>query len=227
MNKEDSKNNNSPKWSILRTLQLSIWPITYIYFNSQYKIHIQGKENLEKIHNPFIIIANHFNFTISFIFRLVFGFFTPHLPLRFMAVNKFKRKWLIYLSNIGIIPFIYKMFGVIIVTPGLGMQKNLEESKQVIYGGGNILIYPEGGVAGGGVIAPFRNGAAVLASETGSLVLPVSFCLGKRRFIRHDLYVNIGEPINVPSDANSDETTKKFYDVITEQYQKSKTLNSA
>ena len=217
-----SESKSGKKKVLLRTSQFITWPIAYVFFNSLYNIRVLGQENLEKANNPFIIIANHFTSVDCFLFRLILGFSTPHLPLRFMAVDKFDYKELNFFSNIGVIPFIYKMFGVIIVTPGLGIQKNLEEAKQIITQGENVVIYPEGGIVKGCTIAPFRTGAAVLASETGAAVLPISFRLGDRKFFRKDLIINIGEQIHVLHDAHPDETTKMFSDAITDLYEKNK-----
>lgn len=209
------KQRSNGEINLVKLSQFLLWPIAYIFFAPLYNIRIQGRENLKNISNPFIIISNHFNYSVSLLFRLVVGFFPPHLPYRFIAVNKFNRKWLVFLSNAGIIPFVYKIFGVIIVTPGLGIQKNLEEARRVLAQGGNIVIYPEGGIVDEYTIAPFKKGAAVLATETGAPTLPVSFCLGKRKFVRRDLHINIGEPVRVLPDTHPDETTKMFHKTIT------------
>lgn len=204
----------------LRISQFLTWPIAFIYFHIQYHLHVNGQENLKKVKSPFIIIVNHFSFADSFLFRLILGFTTPHLPLRFMAVKNFSWHWLIFLTDIGVVGFIYSIFGVFIVVPGRGIQKNLEEAKRIIKQKGNIVIYPEGKIVTEHVIAPFKSGAAVLSAETGAPVLPLSFRLGKRKFLRKELTVNIGEPIHVQTNSKSDETTKLFYDTVIGLYNK-------
>lgn len=205
----------------LRVSQFLTWPIAYSYFNLLYRLKISGRENLEKVVRPFIIIVNHFNFADSFLLRLILGLATPHLPLRFMAVKRFDWRWLNFLSKIGVIGFIYSIFGVFIVVPGLGIEKNLKEAKRLIGQKQNIVIYPEGKIVTEHIIAPFKSGAAVLAIDTGAPVVPVSLCLGARKLLRKDLTVNIGQPIAVSSDADSDDTTELFYDTVVDLCSKS------
>ena len=204
----------------LRLSQFLTWPIAFIYFNSLYRLRINGRENLKKVARPFIIIVNHFSFADSFLFRLILGFATPHLPLRFMAVKRFDWPHLNFLSTIGIIGFIYSIFGVFIVVPGLGLQKNLEEAKRLIGRKQNIVIYPEGKIVTDRAIAPFKPGAAVLAADTGAPVVPIASHLGSKGSFRRELIVNIGEPIRVPLGAQAADTTKAFYDAIADLYNK-------
>jgi 1-acyl-sn-glycerol-3-phosphate acyltransferase len=204
--------------NLLRVSQFVTWPLAYAYFYILYKPEINGREVLGKIRAPFIIIVNHVGFMDSFIFRLVLGLRTLHLPLRFMGVARFNWKRLNFLTDIGVIPFIYGLFGVFVVVPGRGLAKNLEEAKRIIVDGGIVVIYPEGKIATDHAIAPFKHGAAVLAAETGAPVLPVSFKLGERGFFRKPFIVNIGEPISVPADSRADEITKMFHDKIVGLY---------
>jgi len=203
---------------LLRLSQFMTWPIAFAYFNSLYRLRINGRENLKKVSRPFIIIVNHFSFADSFLFRLILGFATPHLPLRFMAVKKFDWPHLNFLSTIGIIGFIYSIFGVFIVTPGLGLEKNLEEAKRLIGRKQNIVIYPEGKIVIEGAIAPFKPGAAVLAADTGAPVVPIATHIGKKGFLRRELVVNIGEPIRIFAGSQPADATKVFYDAIVDLY---------
>lgn len=198
----------------LRISQFMTWPIAYVYFHLFYRLRVDGRENLGKIKRPFIIIVNHFSFADSFLFRLILGFATPHLPLRFMAVEHFSWKWLNFLSDIGVISFIYSIFGVFVIVPGRGLHKNLEKAMEIIGRDGNVVIYPEGKIVTDQAIAPFHSGAAVLAIETGAPVVPVSLRLGARRVFRKALTVNIGEPIIVRSESKVEDTVKRFYDAV-------------
>ena len=199
---------------LLKVSQFLTWPISYAYFHLFYNLKINDWDNLNQVRRPFIVVVNHFSFADSFLFRLILGFNTPHLPLRFMAVNRFDWKWLNFLAEIGVISFIYSLFGVFIVVPGQGLKKNLEAPKRLIREGENIVIYPEGKIVVDHAIAPFKPGAAVLAAETGAPVVPVSLHLGERMFLRKRLTVNIGKPIRVLPDAVTEDTTKIFFDTI-------------
>lgn len=206
--------------NLLRISQSATWPLAYAYFNSLYNVRISGRENLRKVTAPFIIAVNHVGFLDSFMFRLILGLRTPHLPLRFMGVNKFDWKRLNFLNEAGIIPFIYGLFGVFTVTPGLGLAKNLEEAGRIIAGKGVVVIYPEGKIGMAGTVAPFRRGAAVLASETGAPIMPVSFRLGRRGFPRRPFTVNIGELIRVPAGADPDKITESLRNAVVSLYDK-------
>lgn len=107
----------------VRITQFATWPILYPFFHVMFRIEIINRHKIDNISRPFIIVANHTNFYDSFIFRIVFGF--KYLPLRFMAVTKFDWDFLNKLADCGIINFVYSLFGVFTVTPGLGIEKNL------------------------------------------------------------------------------------------------------
>jgi len=204
----------------LRVSQFLTWPIAYVYFNLLYRLHINGRNNFKKVSSPFIIVANHVNFLDSFLFRLILGFSTPHLPLRFTGVRRFNWRLLNFLSDIGVIGFVYDLFGVLTIIPGLGLENNLEESKRVLKDGGNVVIYPEGKIATTEEMGTFKPGAAVLAIGAGAPVILVSFKIEPSRFFRSSLTVNIGEPMKVPTGMGTDNVTKMFRDGILALYSK-------
>lgn len=204
----------------LKVSQFLTWPIAFVYFNLLYHLNINGRENLDKVHSPFIIIVNHFSFLDGFLFRLVLGFNTPHLPLRFMAVKRFAWRWLNFLSDVGIIDLIYGLFGTFVVVPGRGIEKNLEEAKKIINNKGNVVIYPEGRIVINENIASFKNGASILASITGAPVLPVSFRPGSRILLRRFLTVNIGEPLYVSTNADVNHSSIMLRDKVVELWNK-------
>jgi 1-acyl-sn-glycerol-3-phosphate acyltransferase len=194
--------------------QYLTWPILFPLFSLFYRINIHGEENLNKIASPFIIIANHISFYDSFLFRLIIGRHISLLPLRFMAVKRFDWKFLNFLERIGIIDLLYFLFGVLVVVKGRGLKRNLEESIKIIKAGGNVVIYPEGKIVSDGNIGEFKIGAAILAQKTGVAVLPVSFGLGKRFFIRRGLDINIGAPVTISEIQNPVDITVQFRKII-------------
>lgn len=202
---------------IVRLTQFLTWPILYVLFRLVFEVKIQGRNNLSKLNNPFIVIANHISFYDSFIFRLALGFFTPHLPLRFMAVKKFNYKMLNFLTSIGVISFVYTLFGVFTIVKGNGIAKNLKVAKTIINNGGNVVIYPEGSIRHEEGVGEFRPGAAILAQTTHARVLPISMRIKESGRLRDILAVNIGEPIAVIS-KNTDENTKMFREILSKLY---------
>lgn len=211
-----------------RVTQFLTWPIAFFAFHFIYNVHIRGRQNFKSLKNPFIIIANHISYYDSFMFRLILGAFTPHLPLRFMAVNKFNWRFLNFLASIGAIDFIYSLFGVFTIVPGLGISKNLEEAREIIKTGGNVVIYPEGKIfvgengkskPGAAGVGPFKKGAAVLQDETGVAVIPVSFrdCGG---WIRRRICINVGGPMNILPGMSIDDITTSFHNTISSLYER-------
>src|SRR3989344_914518 len=194
--------------------QFLSWPFTFLVFYIFFNLKINGRENLQKLKPPFIIISNHISFYDSFVFRLILDPFTTKLPLRFMGVRKFDRFYLNILAQLGIVDIVYALFGVFVVEPGKGMDKNLEEARRIIKSGGNVVIYPEGSIVNGGKIDEFKLGAAVLARETSAPVLPISLRLGKKKFFNTEFVINIGESIKINNNIPPIEITNDFLERI-------------
>lgn len=201
---------------IIRFNQFLTWPISFAIFHLLFKIKISGRENFSKLHSPFIIISNHISFYDSFLFRLVLGFITPHLPLRFVAVNSFKWSFLNFLSSLGIVDFVYLIFGVFVIVPGQGIEKNLAGAIKIIEDGGNVVMYPEGEIVIGGEIAPFKKGSAVLAQRTGAEVIPVTFNKKVGKYLRDEMIINIGEIIEVSKSESIGDIVNRFREKIVE-----------
>ena len=197
-----------------RVTQYLTWPFLWLVFHLFYKLRIGGREHFREVEDPFVIVANHVDFYHSFAFRLILGPLTTHLPLRFMAVTRFDWRSLNFLSSIGVIAFVYSLFGVFTVTPGLGMERNLRKAREIIEAGGNIVIYPEGKVNVSGGVGPFKNGAAALVRQTGVKVVPVSFRLGAHRLWRRALEVNVGAPIAVDKSLSVEKITEVFREKV-------------
>jgi 1-acyl-sn-glycerol-3-phosphate acyltransferase len=135
-----------------------------------------------------------------------------------MAVTKFESSTMNFLAKMGLVDFIYSLFGVFTVTPGLGIDKNIHKAKEIIRIGGNIVMYPEGRVTHGGAVGQFKKGAAVLQHETRVQIIPVSFRRFPRRFLRSRIQINVGEILDVDEYRSVDEVTNIFYKVICRLY---------
>lgn len=207
-----------------RGTQFLIWPIVFLVFSCIFSIRISGQKNIAKTPKSFILISNHIAFYDSFLLRLALGLWSKHLPLRFMAVKEFNSWGLNFLSTIGIIDLLYLVFGVFVVTPGAGIEKNLQTARDITMSGGNVVIYPEGDIVRlTDTIAPFRRGAAVLVKHTNAAVVPLSFRISGRcgalGLFRHKLYINIGEALTVSSTLSENETTAFFYEKVKGLYE--------
>ena len=202
-----------------RCTQFLTWPLLYLIFNGVFRVSVHGRGHFTSLKSPFIIISNHVAFYDPFFFRIALGLWTSHLPLRFMAVTKFNSILITRLRQWGIIDFIYGLFGVFTVVPGMGIEENLKKAFRIIETGGNVVIYPEGSIALHEGIAPFKNGAAMLAERSGAVVMPVSFrfisTLGSRRHI----HIVIGESFSVTKGTPISEVTALFESTVKKLYE--------
>jgi 1-acyl-sn-glycerol-3-phosphate acyltransferase len=201
-----------------RVTQFLTWPFLFVVFNLVFDLEIKGRRNFRSVRNPFIIVSNHISFYDSFLFRLALGLWTPHLPLRFMAVRKFDWRFLNLLAAIGVIDFVYSLFGVFTIVPGLGIDKNLHEAREIIKSGGNVVIYPEGKIVVEKGIGPFKKGAAVLTVQTGVSVIPVSIRDRGGR-LRRRISINVGGPMNILSGRSTEEITESFRAAVVGLYE--------
>lgn len=201
--------------SFARVTQFLTWPFLFPLGHLFFSLRISGRRNFSAVESPFIIVSNHISFYDSFLFRLILGAWTPHLPLRFMAVHAFEWRFLNFLNSIGVISFIYSLFGVFVIIPGRGIERNLREAREIIKTGGNVVIYPEGKIFIAAGVGPFKKGAAALSRETGVSVIPVSFrrCGG---WLRRRICINVGGPMQMLSDRSIEEITETFHKAVAE-----------
>ncbi|MDE2041405.1 MAG: 1-acyl-sn-glycerol-3-phosphate acyltransferase, partial [Patescibacteria group bacterium] len=200
-----------------RLTQFVTWPALWVVINTLFRLDIHNRQSFSRARQPFIIISNHISFYDCFLYRLVLGAFTPHLPLRFMAVRKFNWKFLNFLASIGLIDFIYSLFGVFTVVPGRGVGRNLREALDILNVGGNVVIYPEGKITVEGRVGEFKKGAAVLARQTGVQVVPVSF-RDWGGFWRRKIVVHVGEPMTAEPSRSIADITHSFHRAVSDLY---------
>jgi 1-acyl-sn-glycerol-3-phosphate acyltransferase len=202
--------------------QFLSWPILFLIFNIFFKLEISGRNNLSNIKAPFLVISNHISFYDSFLFRLALGLFTPHLPLRFMAVKKFRWRFLNVLAYLKIVDIIYVLFGAFVIVPGRGITNNLKEARDILDAGGNIVMYPEGRINIEDGVAPFKKGSAVLARQAGVSILPLSFRLIKSPALRNTIKISIGYPFRIDKNRTDELNTEHLHDIVLDLYNKSK-----
>lgn len=211
---------NMEKWinRFAGAMQFLTWFVLYPLFNVVFSLKVYGRDNINRLDGPFIIISNHISFYDSFLFRVILGPFTRHLPLRFVGVRNFEWPVLNMLRAVGIIDLIYRLFGVIVVVPGRGLASNLSRVIEVIHAGGNVVIYPEGRINQSHGVGQFKKGAAALATQTGVPVIPIAFRLGRRKFLRRELTVVIGVGEHVVAGTSFEEITATLHSKVEELY---------
>ena len=186
-----------------------------ILFGILLDIQIEGKENLKDLKGPLIIVSNHVVFYDSFIFHLFFTPFSPLLPLRFMGVGKFNNKVLNFLYSIGIIPFIYTLFGTFLIYPGEGLEKNLRNAKEILEKNGTVVIFPAGSMRPDNSLGEFKRGAAALAMMTSSPILPVALKRSKGNF-RCKISLHIGRQFRLAPNSSYDKETQLIHSKVEE-----------
>lgn len=193
-----------------------VWILSKIFF---IQVVFDGEENFSYIvDKPAIIIANHISFYDSFLLRL--SVYWKKFRVYFMGVRKFNSATLQFLNFIGLIPIVYYLFGVFTVTPGLGLDRNLDVFKRILSQNSAVFIFPEGSINTKTTLVPFKRGAAVLAIQTGVSVLPVGFYrekLGGRDKIK----ISIGNPMVFKQSDSVDEVNKQLQDSVAKLASKS------
>jgi len=178
-----------------------------------FKIEVRNKENLKGVRAPAILISNHIRFYDSFLYRIAVGLRSPLAPLRFMGVKRFHSPVLNFISDIGIVPFVYFLMGVVTVVTGQGVSKNLEGAKKALRGGAVIAMFPEGRMYYDDTIGPFKWGAAILAEETDTPLMPFAMRKHGRRVI-----VNVGHSFCIDKTKGPTENTEIIRDVIVDLF---------
>jgi 1-acyl-sn-glycerol-3-phosphate acyltransferase len=200
--------------TFVKASQFLSWFFLKPLFHLRFRIRIKGRHYINSVHGPLIIIANHISVYDSFLFRILPGFFTRLLPFRFMGVTKFHHNFLNFLTKIGVVPFIYSIFGVFVVTPGRGLEHGLKDAKRIIREGGIVVIFPEGRINKHGGILEFKRGAAALSITTGTPILPVAIKRVGQRF-----YSNVGQLIHLNPNSTFEDGTEILRTHIVELFE--------
>lgn len=174
-----------------------------------FKMEIRNRQNLNGVMPPAILVSNHIRFYDSFLYRIAVGLWSPLSPLRFMGVKKFYNPFLNFLVKIGIVPLVYFLMGVVTVVTGQGVSKNLEGAKKALRGGAVIAMFPEGKMFYDDTVGPFKWGAAILAEETDSPLIPFAIRKHGRRVI-----INIGKSFEIDKSKGPTENIEIIRDEV-------------
>ena len=150
--------------------------LTRIY----HKVEYRGTENVPD--RSFLACSNH----VSFIDPALVAIGVKR-HFRFMAKAE--------LFRIPVLSFIIKKLGAFPVSRGSGDMTPINTSIDIINGGGNLLIFPEGTRSRTGELLRPRSGSALVAMKTGADILPVAIRYEKKGRFRSKLTVSFGEMI--------------------------------
>lgn len=187
-----------------------------------FKIKIHGGENLRGLKRPMIIVTNHIQWHDPWFIRFVLGFNSPLLPLRFMASKIFISQFTQFFYSIGLIPFVYFLFGAFTIEQGKGLTVNLSTARGIVQKGGVVIFFPEGSMNRAGSVGkflPFKKGAAALAMSEGISILPMFI---KRKYNggldgngwRDELVVRVGKVFKLEDGRSIEEGTEEVRGVV-------------
>lgn len=124
-----------------------------------FKVEVKGRENLPK-KGGYIVIANH-----QHLLDPVFVTLAVTKKLSIMGKKElFENK---FLSSV------FTSLGAFPVDRGKGDMSAIETAEKNLKNGEILLIFPEGTRSKSGKLLRFKNGATLIARETGADVLPV------------------------------------------------------
>ncbi|MDD5165339.1 MAG: lysophospholipid acyltransferase family protein [Candidatus Pacebacteria bacterium] len=190
-----------------RISQYLCFPIVWFFSKLFFTVEFRNPDGMATIvGKPAIIIANHISFYDSFLLRL--NRHWTSLDVHFMGVTRFNALHMRILWYTGIIPVIFYFFGVFVVIPGRGLDKNLEAPQKLLAKGKHVFIFPEGSMNITGNLKPFKVGAATLASKTGMPVLPISYKVIRESGQRKKILITMGEVMNVIQGTNPEEVNR-------------------
>ncbi|OGZ03803.1 MAG: hypothetical protein A2648_02505 [Candidatus Lloydbacteria bacterium RIFCSPHIGHO2_01_FULL_41_20] len=166
---------------------------------------VRGLENLKGESGPLILASNHANELDPILVTAAVPFFSPLLPVFYVAK---KREFYEKEGPMGVIygGAFFKFWGAYPVREGLKNYKlSLNIHIQMLKERKCLLIFPEGEITKDGKIRGARGGIGYLAYATGSKVIPVliqgNYRLTQKVFFsrKRKIIITIGKPVNLKS----------------------------
>src|SRR6266581_4880827 len=129
------------------------------------RLTVHGRDNLHDLDGSAVFVANH----VSALDAVVMAEALPpryrHRSVVVAAADSiFKRKWEARLAQVTVDAFP--------IPRGGGARPHLEYLKQLLQDKWSVIIFPEGRLTATGSIGAFRKGAAILAMDTGTPIVP-------------------------------------------------------
>jgi len=151
-----------------------------------YKFEVIGKENIENLKPPLIIVSNHKSYWDHFFLGVAATpkFNSPLLPFRFLASD--------HLFKTFLRPFVV-LLGGFRNYRGQGLEISLKKPLAILKNNGALIFYPEGGmVRETNKIGEPRRGIGALALWSGVRILPAA--IKGSRDKKNGIKVIFGQP---------------------------------
>ncbi|MEK7558595.1 MAG: lysophospholipid acyltransferase family protein [Patescibacteria group bacterium] len=186
-------------------LQNSIWLPTRIFLKFFTRFEIRGFEHIKNLSGPLIFASNHASELDPILVTAAMPFFSPLLPIFYVAKKGefYKKDGPLGLIYGGVF---FKLWGAYPVREGLKNYKlSLNIHLEMLKEKKCLLIFPEGKITKDGNIGSAHGGIGYLAYATKSKVVPVAiqgnFHLTQKDFFsrKRKIIITIGAPINPSS----------------------------
>ena len=126
---------------------------------------IEGREQLRELDGAAVFVANHVSALDAVVMAEALPSRYRHRSVVVAAADSiFKRKWEARLAQVTVDAFP--------IPRGGGARAHLEYLKQLLGDRWSVIIFPEGRLTATGAIGEFRKGAAILAMDTDSPIVP-------------------------------------------------------
>lgn len=203
--KRASSNNTPLASSSLRPDSGSMYPATFgiklfrllirVVFTLFFKVRVVGLQNVPS--TPVIICANHLGWADMFLV-LLFLPIEPHIYIlgerQVQDISPFRTR---------IIRWLQLMVPLDRDKP----RDALRTMQSILHRGGSLLLFPEGQLGTQeGTILPLQHGAAHLSLSSGVPILPIGLTGTSQLWLRRNLTLRIGQPID-PASFPSDTRT--------------------
>lgn len=163
-------------------------------------LKVEGRENLEGIEKPIIFICNHLSNSDA----LVLDKALSDQDVTYVAGVKLSQN---ATTNIGV-----KLVKTTSLKPNTADKEGLCKIINIVKGGGNIVIFPEGTRSRTGSLIHAKKGLLLIAKVTGATIVPIGLSetekflpindsgdMAAESFQHANVKIVIGKPVEVPN----------------------------
>lgn len=183
--------------------QLFLRPSFWLLFKIFLRFKVKGKENLNDLERPLLIVTNHISYLDTILLYVSLPLGKKLFPIRSIA-------WSLLL-RVPMVNVVLIMGGTYFVHKGIGLDIALRKPLERLRNNGVVHIFPEGKRKFDGKVGQCKRGAPYLAFNSKAQILPVGirgirkmtifdFVMRKRQAV-----VQIGKPFYLAEKIGSNE----------------------
>jgi len=172
---------------IFSLIQKITWIVMYFLTHFVFKFEVIGKENIQNLKPPLIVVSNHKSYWDHYFFGFAINknLNAPFFPMRFLASD-----YLFFKTWLG--PFIL-LYGGFRNYKGRGLEVSLKKPINILKNNGTVIFYPEGGmVRDVNKIGEPKKGIGALSLWSKARILPVA--IKGSRDKKNGIKVIFGQP---------------------------------